>query len=159
MSIILKYEKIKPEAITPKQATSGSAGFDLFSTRDVDIHPGETVIIDTGLRFEIPDRHLMHILSKSGLARYYNIVVLNSPALIDSDYHREVSVILHREVGTQMRPLVDEVFANENDPYHISKGDKIAQFVILPYPKVTLEEGVVDLDMEHSRGGFGSTGK
>lgn len=153
----VRFEKLNKHAITPTQATEGSAGFDLYAVDNVVIGPGETVVIDTGLKFEIPDGHLMYISSKSGLARHHGLLVLNSPALIDSDYRGEVSVILHK-VNDVTIPDVSNI-GRSGQSYYIEKGDKIAQFVILPYPKVALLEGKVDVNTKRGEGGFGSTGR
>lgn len=150
--IQVKFEKLSEYAITPTQATEGSAGFDLYAIDDATIGPGETVVIDTGLKFEIPDGYFMYISSKSGLARNHGLLVLNSPALIDSDYRGEVSIILHK-VNNVVIPDMD------GQSYYVRKGDKIAQFIILPYPKVSLVEGKVDVNTERGEGGFGSTGR
>lgn len=155
--MIIKFEKLNEHAKTPTQATEGSAGFDLYATKDVVIGPGETVVIDTGLKFEIPHGHLMYISSKSGLARHFGVHVLNSPALIDSDYRGEVSVILHKANDVAITDVSNIGRAGQS--YYIRKGDKVAQFVILPYQKLILLEGQVDVNTERGEGGFGSTGR
>ena len=155
--ITVKYEKVCDYAKTPTQATEGSAGFDLYAINDAVIGPGETVVMDTGLKFEIPPGHLMYISSKSGLSKNFGVHVLNSPALIDSDYRGEVSVILHKANDVSIADASNIGRAGQS--YFVRKGDKIAQFVILPYPKVQLFEGQVDVNTERGEGGFGSTGR
>lgn len=149
----IKYEKLHDKARKPVQATDGSAGFDLFAVKDIYIRPGEIVVVDTGLKFEIPEGYFMYVSSKSGLAVKHGIHVLNSPGLIDHDYRGELSVILHKVNNLQ------EIEGREDFGYQISRGDKIAQFVVLPYPKVILHEGVVNVNTQRGSGGFGSTGK
>lgn len=139
----IKVEKIHPDAIIPTQATPGSAGFDLHSIKSHVIKSNGTIIIDTGLRFELPEGYLMYISSKSGLAAKNGLCVLNSPALIDSDYRGEVSVIIHN---------------TDKLEYYVAKGQKIAQAVILPYPKVIITEGKVGVNTQRGENGFGSTG-
>lgn len=146
--IVVKYEKIHPDAKTPEQATPGSAGFDLFSIEDLELYPGETKIVHTGIRVELPLGHLMYISSKGGPAGKNNVFVLNSPGLLDQDYRGEIIVILHKTISHKEQGI----------PYLIKKGQKIAQFVVLPYPQVLLEEGIVDMNTERGEGRLGSTG-
>lgn len=156
--ITLKYEKIDPLAITPKQATPGSAGFDLYSIERKNINPGDTVMIRTGIRVEIPDGHFMYVSSKSGLAAKHGLSVLNSPGLIDNDYRGEIIIIMNR-VGQKRHTGEKLCIEKSNSPIVIDPGDKIAQFVVLPYPKVELVEGVIDSVTVRGEGGFGSTGR
>lgn len=146
--IQVKYEKIHPDAKTPTQATHGSAGFDLFSVEEVHLYPGETRIIHTGIKVELPLGHLMYISSKGGPAGKNDVFVLNSPGLLDQDYRGEIIVILHKAVS----------YRDQGIPYVIKVGQKIAQFVVLPYPQVTLTECVVDMNTERCEGKLGSTG-
>ncbi|HQB31735.1 MAG TPA: dUTP diphosphatase, partial [Erysipelotrichaceae bacterium] len=68
----------------------------------------------------------------------------NCVGVIDSDYRGEVIVSLH----------------NDSDKYQtISKGDRIAQLVIMPYLAVEFEETEEIKETERGQGGFGSTGK
>lgn len=174
---VVKYEKIHPDAKTPEQATSGSIGYDLFATEDVEIKPGETKVIKTGLRFGLSEGQFILITSKSGLAAKQNIFVLNSPGLIDSDFRGEIGVILYNLhswnslinliVATFLRYTIGtmgylESYIDQNFPvntYKISKGTKVAQAIFFPDQNVELVEGNVDTNTERGEGGFGSTGK
>lgn len=155
-SVIVKFEKIHPDAITPTQATAGSAGFDLYSVEDLTLYAGETRVVHTGIKVELPEGYLMYISSKGGPAAKESVFVLNSPGLLDADYRGEIIVILHKA------PNVDDIewisqTCNTNS-YKICKGQKIAQFVVLPYPQVKLVEGAVDNNTERGEGRLGSTG-
>jgi dUTP pyrophosphatase len=145
--VAITLEKIHPDAIIPKPATPGSAGFDLHSIEDVTIYPGETKVIKTGLKVSLPGGHLMYISSRGGLAAKHNIFVLNSPGLVDSDYRGEIMCIMHK------------TFDKSYKPYLISKGDRVAQFVVMPHPKVNVVEATVVNDTERGEGRFSSTGK
>ena len=146
--IKIKYEKLTSRAITPQKGTKKSQGFDLFAPIWETIYPGQTLVIPTGIRVEVPENHFMYISSKGGPAAKHNIFVLNSPGLLDEDYRGEILVILHMALNG------DE----DQKSYMIQTGEKIAQFVILPYPEVELEEGVVSKDTERGEGCLGSTG-
>ncbi len=127
----------------PDYATTGSAGVDLRSTEEVIISPKEHVLINTGLRLEIPHGHEGQIRSRSGLALEHSVFVLNSPATIDSDYRGEIKVIL-MNLG--------------NKPFVVHEYMRIAQMVFCPIVSVVFN--VVDdfTETERGTGGFGSSG-
>ena len=136
------------KSLIPKQATIGSAGFDLRSNISVDLKPREKKLIPTGIRVVIPEGYNGEIRPRSGLANKAGITVLNSPGTIDSDYRGEVKVL-----------LINLSF----DSYSICKGDRIAQLVITPVVIPKIKEATKDefdkLITKRGEGGFGSTGK
>ena len=80
----------------PEQKTEFSAGLDIKANIEdpVQLGPGETSLIATGLFLEIPQGYEGQVRPRSGLALKHGITVLNSPGTIDSDYRGEVKVIL-----------------------------------------------------------------
>lgn len=146
MYINVKVRKLTPDAVIPRYMTEGSAGFDLTATEDVIIRPHQTVLIPTGLAFEVPPGYELQIRPRSGLSRKTGLRIPNAPGTVDSDYRGEVMVIAH----------------NAGDSaYYVHKGDRIAQGVIAPVYRAVFEE-VYDEDelsvTERGSGGFGSTG-
>lgn len=127
----------------PVAARAGDAGFDLRSVVGWTVPGGERAVIPTGITVAIPDGFAGFILPRSGVAAKSGVTVINSPGLIDSGYRGEVKVAL---VNHGLWPFV------------IRRGDRIAQFVILPVPAVEFQ--VVDAlpESERGEGGFGSTG-
>lgn len=131
------------DVIKPFYATPGSAGLDIHAavSSDCIVNPGVVAIVPTGFALELPIGTEAQIRTRSGLA-LKQIIVLNAPGTIDSDFRDEVKVIL-MNVGTA--------------PFTISKNMRIAQMVISKYERVTLRD--TDALSETSRkGGFGSTG-
>lgn len=127
----------------PSRATPGAAGFDLRASADAQIDPGESALIPTGFSVEIPMGWAGFVCSRSGLALKHGIIVLNAPGIIDADYRGELGVIL-QNMGQQ--------------PFSVSRGDRIAQLVLSRTLVTGLAE-VEDLDdTERAAGGFGSTG-
>lgn len=127
----------------PEYETIGSAGFDLASNEDTTLFPGDTKLIGTGLFVEIPQGFELQIRSRSGLSINNQIIVLNSPGCVDSDFRGEVKVIL-TNLGCKK--------------FEIKTGDRIAQGVIsLAFQA---EFKIVDKlsETERGSGGFGSTG-
>mgnify|MGYP001211406043 CR=1 FL=1 len=138
-------KRLSKEVSLPKYETSGSSGMDLSANIDdnINIEPGETAIIPTGLALSIPKGFEVQIRPRSGLAAKQNISVLNTPGTIDSDYRGEIKVILIN-LG--------------QDSFKVEKGLRIAQMVVSPVVQAQLTE-VNDLsDTVRGEGGFGSTG-
>ncbi|MDA8538850.1 dUTP diphosphatase [Candidatus Pelagibacter bacterium] len=129
----------------PKYETEGSSGMDLTANvnKFIEIQPGKSEIIPTGLALSIPKNYEIQIRPRSGLAAKNQISVLNTPGTIDEDYRGEIKVILIN-LGEKK--------------FKIEKGLRIAQMVLCPVIKAELEE-VDELDeTKRGSGGFGSTG-
>jgi len=131
----------------PHYATPGSAGLDLRAciTEPLDIQPGQTVLVPTGMAIHLADPGLAAmILPRSGLGHKHGIVLGNLVGLIDSDYQGElmVSVWNRGQQGFLLNPL-----------------DRIAQLVVVPVLQVAFNV-VSDFSVsDRGEGGFGSTGK
>ena len=129
----------------PKYETDGSSGMDLAANIDdkIEIAPGKSAVIPTGLSVSIPKNFEIQIRPRSGLAAKNQISVLNTPGTIDADYRGELKVILIN--------LSDKAFL-------IEKGLRIAQMVLCPVIKATLKEVDSLKETKRGSGGFGSTG-
>jgi dUTP pyrophosphatase len=130
----------------PAYATEHSAGLDLRAALDTALvlQPGETALIPSGLAIHIADASLCAvILPRSGLGHKHGIVLGNGTGLIDADYQG---------------PLMISTWNRGNAAHAIQPGDRIAQLVLLPIVRATLQ--VVDTFDESARGagGFGHTG-
>jgi len=138
-------KRLSKEVSLPKYETNGSSGMDLAANivSNVNIDPGRTAIIPTGLALSIPKGFEVQIRPRSGLAAKQKISVLNTPGTIDSDYRGEIKVILIN-LG--------------QESFKVEKGLRIAQMVVCPIVQAKLKE-VDDLNKTgRSKGGFGSTG-
>ena len=143
--IKILIKRLSEEVSLPKYETSGSSGMDLSANIDanINIDPGKTAIIPTGLAISIPKGYEAQIRPRSGLAAKQKISVLNTPGTIDADYRGEIKVILIN-LG--------------QDSFVVEKGFRIAQMVVCPVVQAQLKE-VSDLsETERGEGGFGSTG-
>jgi len=138
-------KRLSKNVILPKYETEGSSGLDLAANIDhqVEILPGKSEVIPTGLAVAIPKNFEVQIRPRSGLAANNQISVLNTPGTIDADYRGELKVILIN--------LSDKVFV-------VEKGLRIAQMVLCPVIKATLIEVTELENTERGSGGFGSTG-
>ena len=129
----------------PKQAHEGDAGVDLYAAHDAVLAPhGGRVLVATGIAIAIPLGYAGFVLPRSGLALNHGISVVNAPGLIDSHYRGELKVVLLN---------TDQV-----RPYHVYRGDRIAQLVIQRVEEVTWTE-VSSLDENNRGGGFGHSGR
>ena len=134
--------KLSKDAHMPTYGTSGAAGLDLYASADVTIQPNERVLIPIGVAMEIPDGHFCYVMGRSGNTIKKGLHV--ALGTIDSDYIGEIGVMAFNQS--------DEVIS-------FAKGDRVAQMVILPYPKVEFVEVDELSDTERGTGGYGSTGK
>jgi dUTP pyrophosphatase len=144
----LKIKKLHPDAIVPQYATDGAACFDLHSVDDVTngrLMVDPCIVFRTGPSFEVPPGHVMLIFSRSGHGFRHDVRLANCVGVIDSDYRGEVLVKLTADW-------------RRGDTLYVNNGDRIAQALVIPYPRVTFE--VVDelSDTQRGAGGFGSTG-
>ena len=130
----------------PAYATEASAGLDLRAAIDtaVTLEPGDTALLPSGIAIHIADPGLCAVvLPRSGLGHRHGIVLGNGTGLIDADYQG---------------PLMISAWNRGNAAYVIAPGDRIAQLVLLPIVRATLQ--VVDTFDASARGagGFGHTG-
>ena len=132
----------------PKKATSGSAGYDVYSIDNVNIAPGEIVMMPTGIHMVIPDGYECQVRPRSSLAVKHGITIINSPSTIDSDYRGEVKI-----------PLIN----HGKETVTLLRGDRIAQFVFVKLADLNVEEitkeSFEEFETDRGTGGFGSTGK
>lgn len=142
---IVKFVKLKPDAIVPTYGTPFAAGADLYALpdNDIEIKSGETVMIHTGIAMQIPDGTAAFIFARSGIATKRGLAPANKVGVIDSDYRGEIMVPIHNHSEkTQI----------------IAAGERVAQMVIMPYIKAEFTESEALEETERNISGFGSTG-
>ena len=135
----------------PSYETEGAAGADIRASlpgdqreKGLTIKAGERVLVPTGLAMEIPVGFEIQVRPRSGLSFKTDLLVVNSPGTIDSDYRGEVKIILGN-MGTS--------------DYTITHGDRVAQLVLAPVTQALFVEGENLTKTERGVGGFGSTGR
>jgi dUTP pyrophosphatase len=129
----------------PKRSHPSDAGFDLTAAEDGFIAPGESCIISTGLRVDIPEGFEIQIRSRSGNAAKHGVFVLNSPGTIDAGYTGVIKVILHNTFSSEY--------------FEVRKGDRIAQAVVKRVLDVKWEKVESLSSSERGSNGLGSTGR
>ena len=142
----VRFKKLDPRACVPTYGTPYSAGADLYAlcNGEIQIEPGQTVLVHTGIAMEIPEGYVGLIYARSGLACKRGLAPANKVGVIDADYRGEIMVALHNH-GQQTQTLAE--------------GERIAQMVIAPFLSVSYEECEELSDTVRGAGGFGSTGR
>ena len=144
MKEVLEIKKLDEKAKVPTYGTEYSAGADLYALLDssIEIKPGETKMISTGLAMAIPTGYVGLIYARSSFGTKKGLAPANKVGVIDSDYRGEIKVCLynHSEKTQTIEPY-----------------ERIAQIVFTPYLQVKFSE-VSELDETiRGDGGFGST--
>jgi len=130
----------------PAYATEASAGMDLRAAIEapLTLEPGDAALLPSGIAIHVADPGLCAVvLPRSGLGHRHGIVLGNGTGLIDADYQG---------------PLLISVWNRGRDAFTIEPGDRIAQLVVLPIARVTLQVVDTFIDSARGTGGFGHTG-
>ncbi|WP_434811280.1 dUTP diphosphatase [Microbacterium sp. bgisy189] len=128
----------------PVYAHPGDAGADLVSTETVVLDPGQRALVGTGVRIALPDGYVAFVVPRSGLAAKHGITIVNSPGTVDAGYRGEIKVSL--------------LNTDTTETYRVEPGDRIAQLIVMPVPKVTFIPVETLPESHRGEGGFGSTG-
>lgn len=141
---MLPFKRLDADMPLPERAHPGDAGFDLRSSVDIEVGPGERTMVPTGLAVAIPEGYAGLVLPRSGLASKHGLTMANAPGLIDAGYRGEL--------------ICAVVNLDREQAVKIARGDRIAQLVVIPVPD--LEPAWVEElpPSSRGRGGFGSTG-
>ncbi|MEV8634976.1 dUTP diphosphatase [Streptosporangium sp. NPDC051023] len=129
----------------PSYAHPGDAGADLYAVEDVELLPGERVMVGTGMAIALPDGYAAFVHPRSGLAARHGVTLVNAPGTVDAGYRGEIRVTL--------------LNTDTKNAAQLRRGDRIAQLVVQRVEKAVFHE--VDRLPGSARGanGFGSTGR
>lgn len=140
--MIVRFKKLRPDAVAPYQATEGAAGFDLTCLCSGWIPGRWQYIYHTGIAVEIPKGHVGLLFPRSSISKT-QARVANAVGVIDSDYRGEITMVCDVKTNAEV----------------YKPGDRIGQLVIVPVPSVTFEEAEELSDTARGTGGYGSTGR
>jgi dUTP pyrophosphatase len=140
----VKVTRLDPSIPLPAYATAGAAAFDLASAETVQVPPGEIRLVGTGLVLGVPAGYFLAVLARSSTPLKRGLVVANAVGVIDSDYCGPGDEVKIQVLNVTQAPVT------------IARGDRIAQAMVLPAPRVEFEEATASAP---TRGGFGSTGR
>lgn len=158
--------ELSEDAQIPTYANITDAGADIYSIEDVTVHPGETVLVHTGIKVAIPDGYEIQIRPRSGLSLKTNMRIANAPGTIDAGYRDEIGVVVTNidnpikdityEFDKDGRPIITSILHGSD--ISITKGQKIAQMVLSPVPRIEFIPVHKLIEDGNRGGGFGHTG-
>ena len=152
----IKIKRLSENAVLPVKAHATDAGFDLTAT-SCNIDENGAMVYGTGIAVEIPDGYVGLVFPRSSICKK-DMMLTNSVGVIDSGYRSEIkakfkptdffnyydgSIIAESPIGDNMYCI----------------GERIAQLIIMPIPKIEFVEAEELSDSDRGEGGFGSTGK
>jgi len=128
-----------------KPTREGDAGIDLrCCNKDVEIYPGETKFLNSGIAVAIPEGWVGQLYPRSGLGVKKGLTLANTVGIIDANYRGEILIAAKNTGGAVIE---------------IDYLDRIAQLVVLPHLNYSHSEIVDELDStERGDKGFGSSG-
>lgn len=140
---LVQIKKLNEDAVVPTRGSDFAAGYDVYSTEDVEIPSGKTVLVGTGLAAAIPVNKVLLLYPRSGLASKRGLRLANGVGVIDADYRGEIKAAIYNDSDQTQK---------------IEKGERIAQLVLAPY--YAMDFKVVEELSDTDRGdkGFGSSG-
>ncbi len=141
-SVKVKVKKLHENAVIPSYSKPGDAGMDLTITREIE-NTTHSVSYGFGIAMEIPKNYVGLVFPRSSV-RNQDLILSNCVGVIDSGYRGEIQATFKKTNGL--------------DSIKYKVGERGAQIIILPYPKVSMIETDQLSDTERGEGGFGSTG-
>lgn len=146
---IINIKKTDENAKIPTYGSEFAAGADLYAVihneeNRVEILPGETAFIDTGIVMELPNGYVGLVYARSGLSCKQGLAPANKVGVIDSDYRGNIMVALYNQ---------------SNETRVVSEGDRIAQIIIQPVEQFGFKVTENLSNTVRGNGGFGSSGK
>ena len=136
------YEQIQ----LPKRATKGSAGYDFFTPVAIELKPGQTIKIPTGIRVEMEENWVLKLYPRSGLGFKYRLQLNNTVGIIDSDY------FYSDNEGHIFAKITND--SNEDKTVSLEAGEGFMQGIFIEYG-ITFDDDATQI----RNGGFGSTTK
>lgn len=136
---------VEDEELLPAYSTESASGADARASisEAFSILPGQSAIIPTGIKVELPDGYEIQVRPRSGFAAKNQVTVLNTPGTIDSDYRGEICVILINH-GKQ--------------PFVVTPKMRIAQLVVSPVVQAVFVKSCQISETQRGEGRFGHTG-
>ena len=143
-SLSVRITRLRPNVALPEYHSAGAAAFDLATAEDLVVPARNWAVAPTGLVIGTPPGHVLLIFARSSLLKKTGLILGNGVGVIDSDFcgaEDELQILLRNPSDVDIT---------------IKQGGRIAQGIILPFPRVTWEEGAPS--KTHSRGGWGTSG-
>lgn len=171
-NVPVAIELCHPDAKIPQYAHISDSGMDVYALDDITVHPGETVLVPTGIKVALPVGFELQVRPKSGRALKTKLRVANTPGTIDQAYRDEIKIIIEN-IEPPIRDITTNTILKANGSvahmevtsieygkdFTIGKGEKFCQLVLCEVPKVAFYrvDNVQEIG-DNRNGGFGSTG-
>ena len=146
----VRFKKLVENAVTPRYSKEGDAGMDLTAVRTELADYGNQLKAYTGIAVEIPKGYVGLLFPRSSIVKTNNRLG-NCVGVIDSGYRGEITFVF--DIDNVNKDLISDY------DYSYQAKDRVGQLVILPFPKVELEEVDELSDTERGTGGYGHTGR
>lgn len=152
--------KLSDGAPLPRHAKPGDAGMDLTSRETVELLPGETKMVGTGVSVEIPVGYFGMVVPRSGLGSR-GVTLSNCVGIIDSGYRGEIKAPLHNNHPSVVSAsnLAANARYNGDGKMVVNRGDRVCQLIVVPYVSCDVVEVDELSDSERGETGFGSSGR
>ena len=137
-------KRLDPDLPLPERSHPGDAGADLYAAADVELAPGQRVVVPTGVAIALPDGYAAFVHPRSGLAARHGVTIVNAPGTVDAGYRGEIRVTL--------------LNTDTDSPVRFQRGDRIAQLVVQRVERPVFHEVETLPGSARGDGGFGSTG-
>lgn len=163
-NVPVAIELCHPDAKIPQYAHISDSGADVYALKDITVHPGETVLVPTGLKVALLPGFELQVRPKSGRALKTKLRVANTPGTIDQGYRDEIKIIIEnveppiKDISVDKDGKVTSILYGKD--FFIGKGEKFCQLVLSEVPKASFYrvDSVLEIDKENRLGGFGSSG-
>lgn len=142
--LAVQVQRLDPDLPLPRYAYPGDAGADLACRVDVELAPGERLLVPTGIAIAVPEGWAAFVHPRSGLAAREGITIVNAPGTVDSGYRGELMVCL---LNTDSRRTV-----------RLARGDLIAQLVFQRVGRASFTEVGALPSSQRNVAGHGSSG-
>jgi dUTP pyrophosphatase len=143
--MLLKTRRLDSTVPLPAYGTGESAGFDLAASHDIVVQAGQIALVRTGLVIEVPTGHFLGIFARSSTPLKRGLLVANGVGVIDPDYSGPNDEVMIQVLNFTAQDVT------------VARGDRLAQGIVLPAPRVRWQE--VSEIKDVTRGGFGVTGR
>ncbi len=163
-NVSVAIELCHPDAKIPQYAHISDSGADVYALKDITVHPGETVLVPTGLKVALLPGFELQVRPKSGRTLKTKLRVANTPGTIDQGYRDEIKIIIEnveppiKDISVDKDGKVTSILYGKD--FFIGKGEKFCQLVLSEVPKASFYrvDSVLEIDKENRLGGFGSSG-
>lgn len=161
--ISVPIELCDERAKIPQYAHTSDSGVDVYALEDITVHPGETVLVPTGIKVALPPGYELQVRPKSGRALKTKLRVANTPGTIDAGYRDEIKVIIEnveppiKDIQVEDGKVLSVLYGSD---FFIGQGEKFCQLVLSEVPKIAFYrvDSIAKIDDVDRGGGFGSTG-